>query len=126
MKICIDAGYGGYDPGALNGRHREADYSLEISKKTGALLEKHGFTVFYTRLTDIFVPLGARSDRVNRSNTDLFVSIHLNSSPSKKAKGAETLIYGRGGEAEKDEYAGCACGGSLYLQRRGMLSACDR
>ena len=101
MKICIDAGHGGYDPGAVNGSHREADYALAIAKKTGELLEKHGFTVFYTRLTDSFVPLGARSGRANYGKADLFVSVHLNSAVSKKARGAEMLIYGRGGEAEK-------------------------
>ena len=31
--ICIDAGHGGTDPGAVNGRHKEAEAALGIANK---------------------------------------------------------------------------------------------
>ena len=101
MKIWIDPGHGGTDPGAVNGSHKEAKYALGISKKLGDKLSKKQISVYYTRLDDTFVSLNARSDRANAENVDLFISIHLNSASNKTAKGIETLVQSRGGKAEQ-------------------------
>ena len=94
MKICIDAGHGGHDPGAVNGIYKEADIALQIALRLGSLLEKNGNEVVYTRKNDTFIELYDRCKIANTTGCDCFVSIHLNSADNKQAHGTETLVYG--------------------------------
>lgn len=94
-KIVIDAGHGGYDPGAIgpNGLY-EKDVVLDIALKIrDIMINKYPlYEIILTRDRDIFVPLDERAAIANRSNADLFVSIHTNASPNRKARGIETYI----------------------------------
>lgn len=109
MKICIDAGHGQHDPGAVGpGGLKEKDVALAISLKVGEKLEYNGFDIVYTRTNDIpGFPRDLRQNlakRVSIANTakaDLFISIHCNSAKNIIAHGAETWIVGRKGQAEK-------------------------
>ncbi len=86
--IIIDPGHGGMDPGTLGTFSRESRVALAISLKLGKAI-KAAFPetkVLYTRTTDI-LPGNVktlkesyyyRSDFANRSNGDLFISIHCN------------------------------------------------
>ena len=80
MKICIDPGHGGYDPGAVN--HNvgvtEKALSLKIAALLGGELASRGYDVFFTRELDTFIPLGFRTKIANNEKADLFISIHLN------------------------------------------------
>ncbi len=89
-KIVLDAGHGGYDPGAI-GRDgiREKYITLDITKKVAGLLEKEGIVITLTRKDDAFVPLWRRVDIANKSGADLFVSIHANASVARRLKGFE-------------------------------------
>ena len=102
--IIIDAGHGGEDSGAVgtNGVY-EKNLNLAISLEIGALLEKEGYTVVYTRTDDrmLYLPeeniKGIRkiSDLRNRCKVAenypdaLFVSIHMNSFGSSKYSGLQ-------------------------------------
>jgi len=93
-RIVIDPGHGGHDPGAvgLNGLY-EKDVVLDIALKLKEILSKNPlYEVFLTRETDIYIPLEARTAIANKKNADLFVSIHANASPQRKAKGVETYL----------------------------------
>lgn len=57
IKVCIDAGHGGQDPGAVNGSKHEAVAALAIAKKVGAQLKAKGVTVKYTRSSDKYSKL---------------------------------------------------------------------
>jgi N-acetylmuramoyl-L-alanine amidase len=94
--IVIDPGHGGYDPGALGSISRESDINLKIALKTGEYIEKNikNATVIYTRKDDSFVDLRDRPKIANKVNADLFISIHTNSTNSKKVMGAETWVMG--------------------------------
>jgi N-acetylmuramoyl-L-alanine amidase len=94
--IVIDAGHGGKDPGALGAISREKDIKLAIALKTGEYIEKNirNVTVIYTRKDDSTVELYDRPKIANKANADLFISIHTNSTRSKKVMGAETWIMG--------------------------------
>jgi len=95
-KVVIDAGHGGKDPGASGKKIKEKDVALAIALKLGALIEKNipDVQVVYTRKTDVFVELDKRAEIANKCNADLFISIHLNSNPSKKMIGTETYVMG--------------------------------
>jgi N-acetylmuramoyl-L-alanine amidase len=94
--IVIDAGHGGKDPGALGTFSREKDINLAIALKTGEYIERNirNVTVIYTRKDDSTVELYDRPKIANKANADLFISIHTNSTTSRKVMGAETWIMG--------------------------------
>lgn len=97
--IVIDPGHGGKDPGAGNGggivsRHVEKDIVLDIGLRISRLLTERGANVIMTRSTDVFIPLERRAAIAERSHADLFVSIHVDSLPSKpNISGAKVYIY---------------------------------
>ncbi len=89
-KIVLDAGHGGYDPGAIGRKGIKEKYiTLDIIKKIKDLLEAEGIEVILTRSDDRFIPLWSRADVSNNANTDLFVSIHANASRTRQLKGFE-------------------------------------
>ena len=95
MKICIDPGHGGYDPGAVN--HNvgvtEKALALKIAALVGGELASRGYDVFFTRELDTFIPLGFRTKIANNEKADLFISIHLNAAADPAAQGIETWYY---------------------------------
>ncbi len=91
--IVIDPGHGGEDPGAVYRNVREKDIVLKASKKIAAKLTKSGFDVIMTRVDDVFIPLKDRTKIADSAKADLFVSIHCNAAPHKRAmNGAETYF----------------------------------
>ena len=100
--ICIDAGHGGADPGAVNGKCQEKNAALGIALKIGDKLTQKGHKVVYTRSTDKVLGLQARCDISNAAKADFFVSIHCNSAENKAASGIETFKYpGVGGITQR-------------------------
>ena len=97
MKIFIDPGHGGSDPGAV-GRIREADYTLPYALELGKVLTELGFHVVYSRTTDVFVSLADRAKLANQAAADYFISIHFNAGGGT---GIETFALAPGGQAEK-------------------------
>ena len=97
-KVTIDAGHGGYDGGAnYNGRLEKND-NLEIALAVGELLEQNGIEVGYTRITDVYDSPNEKARIANEQGSDLFVSIHRNSSPNPNTySGVETLLYEESG-----------------------------
>ncbi|MCX8173730.1 MAG: N-acetylmuramoyl-L-alanine amidase [Thermoplasmata archaeon] len=95
-KIAIDAGHGGGDTGATgidgSGFPNEEDFNLDIALRVKELLSFAGATVTLTRATDADVSLQQRCDIANNANTDIFVSIHMNSATGT-ARGTETFYY---------------------------------
>lgn len=91
--IVIDAGHGGFDPGAVGPSGlQEKDINLEIALMTGKLLKDAGYSVILTRDDDTFISLKERVRIANQENALLFVSIHNNSSNSNYSEGTETFI----------------------------------
>ena len=93
--ICIDAGHGGKDPGALGFFSKEKNISLDVALELGRI---------YTRKTDVFVELDERAHIANRAKADLFISIHANSTAAGQkgtnASGTETYTLGMHRAAE--------------------------
>lgn len=95
-SVCIDAGHGGKDPGAVGSSSHEKRIALSIALKLGKMIESNfpEVKVVYTRKTDVFVDLKRRSKIANDAHADLFISIHLNSAEDRSARGIETLVLG--------------------------------
>ena len=89
--VVIDPGHGGYDSGTEAGAPLlEKDLALQIALRLSAELERRGVRALLTRKGDYFVTLADRTGFANRAGADLFISVHLNSSPDPAASGIET------------------------------------
>ncbi len=106
IRIVVDPGHGGKDPGAVRGKYREKDWNLAVGKELARLLEKGGFEVKITRSTDVFIALSERSKIANNFKADLFVSVHVNSTKASQANGFQ--VYFRSEKATDREAAATA------------------
>lgn len=77
--IVLDPGHGGHDKGATCAYGFEKDFSLDVAKRTRALLTQAGYKVVMTRSTDVFIPLHERARLASQYSNALFISIHFNS-----------------------------------------------
>ena len=101
--ITLDAGHGGTDSGAIGqGGTQEKNLTLPITKKVADLLTKAGAKVHMTRTTDVDVhgpyatdkqELQARVNVAEKFSSDLFVSVHINSSVNSSVKGVSCYYY---------------------------------
>lgn len=105
FKVVIDPGHGGSDEGTVysNSKVRvtEKDTTLALAREVARELRAKKISVILTRNRDQEVPLGDRTALANRIGADLFLSIHLNSTPASQnsnaqskneAEGIETFI----------------------------------
>jgi len=102
-RIVLDPGHGGSDPGAIgpNGL-REKDVTLDVAHRAAPILAREvGVSTLLTRDVDVYVPLDERAARANAFNADLFISIHLNSSPDPDGQGVMTFVL----DSSRDEAA---------------------
>ena len=100
--IYIDPGHGGVDPGAVYEGIYESNINLEISIKLQEELERKGAIVYLTRYGDYDLAvknallrkrsdLSRRANIINKSDCDLYLSIHLNADSSSTWKGAQVF-----------------------------------
>ena len=94
--VFLDPGHGGRDPGAVYNGLREKDLNMSIYRKLRSELEKLGYTVLTSRDSDVYVDyVTERSEMVNKTDADVFISIHFNATgvPGANRSGVETYIY---------------------------------
>ena len=91
--IFLDPGHGGSDSGAVENGVREKDLTLSVYNKVSSRLASLGYTVLTSRNTDKDVGLVSRADQANKSNADMFLSIHFNAGGRGTAYGIETYYY---------------------------------
>ncbi len=102
LTILIDPGHGGEDDGAKAetvGRTppeliKEKDIAMSIAKRIYDKLLDKNYTAFLTRSFDRTVSLPERAAIAEKTKADLFISIHINSSPTGPASGFETYYLG--------------------------------
>ncbi|MGE1115063.1 N-acetylmuramoyl-L-alanine amidase CwlD [Priestia megaterium] len=107
--IVLDPGHGGVDGGAVGEDEvLEKEITLKISLMLRDYLQEQGALVIMTREKD--EDLAAKDTRgysrrkvedlknrltmINKSNANLYLSIHLNAIPSSAWRGAQTFYYG--------------------------------
>ena len=94
--IFLDPGHGGRDSGAFYYNVAEKDLNMQVYRKLRAKLEELGYKVLTSRDSDIDVDFKTeRSRMVNKTNSDIFISIHFNATGNtySKANGIQTYSY---------------------------------
>lgn len=102
MKIFIDPGHGGGDPGACGSISQEKNNVFKTALYLEDELKRQGIQTKISRDNGLTVPI--LNDRIKSSNTwgsDLVISIHNNSWDDNSVVGTETFVYKFGGNAEK-------------------------
>ena len=104
VRVMIDPGHGGKDPGATGPTGlKEKDVVLDIARMVRDRLARHeAYEVRMTRDSDVFIPLEERTAMANRGRSDIFVSLHINASRNRKAKGISTFVFSRGASNRED------------------------
>jgi N-acetylmuramoyl-L-alanine amidase len=122
QKIMVDPGHGGRDVGALGLTGLvEKDVDLKLARILAERLRSKGYEVALTRSTDVFIPLSERSQMANGWGADLFVSVHCNSSLSRKARGFEVYFLSeKATDAQADAVARTE-NSVLVLERSGKM-----
>ena len=92
MRIFLDPGHGGNDPGAVGPTGlRESSVALDVARALERLLAAGIHTVDLSRDDDATaLDLDTRARRSNAWGADLFVSIHCNAATNRAARGIET------------------------------------
>jgi len=106
--IIVDPGHGGIDPGAVgfNGL-LEKEIVLKTGNHLQKILNQAGADVIMTRTTDTELnrrkreDLALRVDMANKKKADLYISIHVNSFPSSRWRGAQTFYQKNQPESKK-------------------------
>ncbi len=102
IVVALDPGHDSKHTGASYGGLKEHELTLKIAQYCKAELETYsGVTVYMTR-TSAACPypdnkssggdIGDRVQAAVKAGADIYVSIHLNSSTSSSAKGAEVIV----------------------------------
>lgn len=96
--VIIDAGHGGFDPGAIGESGvKEDEINLAIALKLQKFIEQSGGIAIMTRVENEGVGSTKKEDmRIRKmirdtSSGNIFISIHLNSFPQSNCKGAQSF-----------------------------------
>lgn len=117
MKIVVDPGHGGMDGGASVGEVVESDITLALGKELEKELKKLGAEVVMTRShaddavaehnpkatfptirARKLADLKLREEMIVNSDADLFISVHVNSIPDARWRGAQVFYHRDGHE----------------------------
>ncbi len=101
--VVIDPGHGGSEFGASGPSGLlEKEVTLDLAQRLKQQLQQNrGVSVVLTRDEDRQLDLDERTAIANHNRADLFLSVHVNSSPRRSAVGAETYYLST--EATDDE-----------------------
>jgi N-acetylmuramoyl-L-alanine amidase len=98
--VLLDPGHGGIDPGMV-GYVVEKEVVLDVALRLRRLLLREGIEVRLTREKDTHLSpdkradLSMRASMADSSQVNLFISIHVNASPTRTARGVEVFYFGR-------------------------------
>ncbi len=101
--IAIDPGHGGRDPGATGHLGtREKDITLQIARKLEKAIKKQpGMRPAMIRNGDRFMRLRDRINRARELKADMMISIHADSFPDKRARGASVYALSVSGASSE-------------------------
>lgn len=100
-RVCLDAGHGGNDVGALGPSGlKESEMALDVCERAKIMLSPY-VEVVMTRSNDTFVSLTERADICNAEKCDIFISYHFNAATSMVANGWEIFTTHKDNNSDK-------------------------
>lgn len=90
--VVLDPGHGGTAPGAIYFGTNEKDINFKILYEIGKEFlnsDPSKLKVYYTRQTDVDIPLSERAAFAQKVGADLFVSLHMNANTNSSVYGTE-------------------------------------
>src|SRR6516164_9049621 len=104
-RVVVDPGHGGAQEGAISPEGQlEKTVSLDVARRLKAVLEREGVEVLLTREQDVLLALADRVTFANQAKPDAFVSLHLNSMPTRrlraKLEGVQTFFLSASASGE--------------------------
>lgn len=91
FRVCIDAGHGGSEEGAVAGGFIESNLNLLVAYAVCDSLSGTGYMATLTRSADYGMTWGERNEAAGDAN--LVVSIHFNANPSSSVNGFEAYHW---------------------------------
>ncbi|MRX51580.1 AMIN domain-containing protein [Paracoccus sp. S-4012] len=119
LRVTLDPGHGGFDPGAVAGGITEAALMLTVANEIAAALRAKGVEVTLTRDGDRFVPLERRMTVARSAHADLLISLHADVLPEGEAAGAAVFLW----DPEGDDRAAAEL--ALRHDRDDLLAGLD-
>jgi N-acetylmuramoyl-L-alanine amidase len=100
VKIFIDPGHGGSDPGAVGNGIQEKNVTLSIARRIHEILTKEyeNVSIQMSRTGDQTVSLISRTNAANNWGADFYLSVHINSGGGT---GFESFVYPNVGRPTK-------------------------
>jgi len=92
LKVVLDPGHGGIDPGAEADNLKEAVLTLTFARALKEAMTRAGMQVVMTREEDVFVPLETRITVARAAGADLFLSLHADALSEGDATGATVYL----------------------------------
>jgi len=103
IVVAVDAGHGGYDPGAVGrGKTREKDVALAVSRLLAQKINSEpGMKAVLVRNSDRYVDHRDRMEVARKNRADLFVSIHADAVDDRRANGASVYVLSLKGASDE-------------------------
>ena len=92
--VILDPGHGGHDAGAKVRGVYEKHLNLDLARRVSGYLRQRGIAVRMTRVSDVFISLGERTDIADSHRDAVVVSVHFNWARNTKARGIEVYHTG--------------------------------
>ena len=93
LRVMLDPGHGGLDPGAEADGYSEAVLVLTFARELKELMARAGIEVAMTRAENIFVPLEDRITAAHDFGADLLLSLHADALAEGEAMGATVYLF---------------------------------
>lgn len=93
LRVMLDPGHGGIDPGAEADGYSEAVLVLTFARELKEVMARAGIDVAMTREENIFVPLEDRITAAHDFGADLMLSLHADALAEGEAMGATLYLF---------------------------------
>ena len=94
MKLMIDPGHGGSNPGCSSNGILEKEYTLDLCHLLLDAADRSlGIDCDMTRTDDATVKFSERKEKTNLFGADLLLSVHVNASENESARGSRLFVW---------------------------------
>jgi N-acetylmuramoyl-L-alanine amidase len=92
MRVYLDPGHGGSNPGCSYGALSEKAYVLDLATRAGLDLRRTGHQAETSRAADVTTSFIARAEKAKAWGADFALVLHVNANPDPKCAGLRTYV----------------------------------